>query len=66
MVAVLVCGVPIGEIAAEAGVPAAESHRELYDALDRACDIYGGRTWLPKWIRRAGELAERHVGMLNN
>jgi hypothetical protein len=62
MVAVLVCGVPIGEIATTAKVAPADVHRELNDALDYAADVYApGRGWLPPWMRRLQTLAERKV-----
>jgi hypothetical protein len=62
MVAVLVCGVPIGEIATTAKVAPANVHRELNDALDYAADVYApGRGWLPKWMTRLQSLAERKV-----
>ncbi|HEY1748873.1 MAG TPA: hypothetical protein VGG11_19190 [Xanthobacteraceae bacterium] len=62
MVAVLVCGVPIGEIASAAKVAMADVHRDLNNALDYAADVYApGRGWLPKWMTRLQALAERKV-----
>ena len=61
LVAVLVCGVAVGELAAAAKVAPADVHRELSDALDRASNVYSGRTWIPKWMTRLQSLAERKV-----